>query len=266
LQEHGYDALHMNRNDRQCSNSIHPRHSRRLRAAAWGTAAFAIAGSWLAATRASATEHDSGAWAIFSTANVLGHDDGQNPWRYHFDAQVRLFDLGGGAEQYLLRPGIGYQLNDKVSLWGGYARFYTRTSSGDSASEDRLWQHVAWKAGSPWGGSLSMRLRLEQRSVSIGDDIGVVLRYQLKYSGAFGKSDRTEFFVAIEPFADLRDTDWGGRARISQNRTSLGFGWKSNPRWGLELGYMNQLLMPARGENIVNHLAVAHFIARFGGR
>ncbi|NNC77292.1 MAG: DUF2490 domain-containing protein, partial [Woeseiaceae bacterium] len=160
---------------------------------------------------ATATQSDSGVWLIVAATDRFPARDGSGTSRWHYwvDAQARYPDTGSGVNQLLIRPGIGYDISPTLSVWAGYARFRTHTSSGGTVTEDRFWQQLSWRARS-WGdASLSTRLRLEERDLSTGSDTGIVLRAQLKYVRKLTPGGDTDFIASIEPFFDLRDTDWG---------------------------------------------------------
>jgi hypothetical protein len=214
--------------------------------------------------RAFAAEQEPGIWAIFSSTDTLrSDDDGTMRWRYWFDAQARFFDLGNGDNQYLLRPGVGYDLNDNFTVWAGYARFRSRNSAGDYADEDRFWQQLTWTAARRAHGMLSMRVRLEERSLSTGDDLGLVLRYMARYTKPLGESGRRDFVASLEPFVSLRETDWGGRSGLRQNRLSLGVAWKLSGMMSLETSYMNAYSWADSGEDRMHHIAVINLKTKF---
>ncbi|NNL50297.1 MAG: DUF2490 domain-containing protein [Woeseiaceae bacterium] len=206
-----------------------------------------------------ATENDPGTWITFSTTDAFQTDGQDSRWHYWFDAQARYFDLGSGVNQWLARPGIGYEINENVTAWLGYARFRSRNSAGDVSNEDRYWQQINWSAGSWNGGKVSMRARLEQRSISVGDDTGLVARFLAKYVRPIAKYQDTNLIIGIEPFVDLRDTDWGGDAGLGQNRVFIGFGRRVSDRLSIEAGYMNQYIWRDNAENRINHLGVLSF-------
>ena len=206
-----------------------------------------------------ATENDAGAWITFSTTDAFQTDGQESRWHYWFDGQARYFDLGSGVNQWLVRPGIGYEMTDNVKAWVGYARFRTRNSTGDVADENRYWQQMDWTAGHWNDGRVSMRVRFEQRSVSVGDDIRLVARFMAKYVRPVGENGGTNLILGIEPFVDLRDTDWGGESGLGQHRLSIGFGRRVNDRLTVEAGYMNQYLWRDNAENRSNHFVVLNF-------
>ena len=212
---------------------------------------------------ANATENDSGIWTIFSTTDSFAGDDAPSRWHYWFDAQARYFDPGSGANQWLVRPGIGYEIRDGVKVWAGVARIRSRNSAGRVTDENRYWQQIDWRAGQLLGGRVTMRVRLEQRSIDRGDDLGVVLRFMTKYVRPVSTDGKSSLILGLEPFVDLRDTDWGGDSGIAQNRTFVGLGRRISSKLTLEAGYLNQYIFADSAEDRVNHLAVLTIKAKF---
>lgn len=215
------------------------------------------------AAPASAIDHDSGSWLIATASDRFPSADGSAPsrWRYWLEVQARYPDVGSGDNQLLLRPGLGYVVNPDVSVYFGYARF--RTHAARTTTEDRLWQHLNWRF-MRWGdASLSMRFRLEQRDLSTGDDIGHVLRYRLRYDRKVAPDSDMNLIASIEPFFDLRDTDYGARQGLNQVRLYLGVSWPLTAKSGLEAGYQNQFVNVRGGEDRMNHLAMLTFRTRF---
>lgn len=213
--------------------------------------------------QSSATESDPGVWTIFSTTDAISNNGTATRWHYWFDAQARYFDIGSGANQWLVRPGIGYELRDGVKAWAGYARFRARNASGRVTDENRYWQQIDWRAGQWRGGRFTMRVRLEQRSLDTGDDVGVVLRFMTKYVRPLPGNPDMSLIVGLEPFVNLRDTDWGSESGPSQNRALVGIGWRMNDKVTLEGGYMNQYFWVDSAEDRVNHLAMLTIKAKF---
>lgn len=222
---------------------------------------FAICAS-LSGT-AAAAQNDDGAWLIFSTTDAFQTDAGASKWHYWFDAQARYFDIGSGSNQYLVRPAVGYELSENLMGWVGYARIRARGQSGNTVDENRYWQQLNWTAGQWQGGTFTMRTRLEQRSVSAGDDLGLVLRFMTKYVRPIGDKAGTNLVLGIEPFVDLKDTDWGGESGLGQNRTFIGVGWKATPKVSIETGYMNQYIWVDSGTDRMNHLGIVNFKVKF---
>lgn len=205
---------------------------------------------------AGAADDEPGAWLIASTTGAFRDVTGESRWRYWVDAQARLSDAGVGVNQYLLRPAIGFQLDDSFQAWFGYARFETDRRRAESVHENRYWQQLNWKAGRWNDGAVSMRARLEQRFLSSGDDMGLVLRLMLKYVRPFEGSRNRYLAASVEPFFNLRDTDWGADTGLGQNRIVLVVGHRASDRSTVELGYMNQYIPRENAINRSNHLAI----------
>ena len=227
-------------------------------------AAAVLAASSLAAMHtANATDDNIGLWAVFSTADAFSSDTGDSRWSYTFDAQLRLQDIGSGATQFLARPGIGYRPGKNLQLWAGYARIESENASGSRSFENRYWQQLNWKAGSALDGTLTMRARLEEKNTSTGDDVGLVLRFRTQYSRPIGTQGDKNLIVSLEPFYNLNDTDWGGKSRLSQNRTLVGVNWKLSHKLTLTTAYMNQFVWRDSAEDTSNHVAVLNFNVKF---
>jgi hypothetical protein len=204
-----------------------------------------------------AVEHDPGVWTVFSTTDRFGTAEGDERWRYWFDAQARYFDIGTGINQWLVRPFVGYEFSNGIRVWQGYARFRTRNRAGNVADENRYIQQIDYTWRDWYGGTLSMRGRLLERFANIGDDMGLRVRFLTKYVRPTGA--RSSFVLSVEPFFDLRDTDWSGSSGLRQNRLFVGGNWRLGDHWSLEAGYMNQYLVVDGAENRSNHLGVFNF-------
>ena len=210
------------------------------------------------ASGARAVENNPGAWGVFSAIGRFGSENEASPLRYSFDAQHRAFDIGSGIAQSLVRPAIGLDLGRGVSAWFGYAYVHTRRATGERFDEHRPWQQINWTALTRPRAALGMRLRLEQRFLETGDDVGWVLRGQARYTHRLDSADRWQAVAFIEPFVALNNTDWGADPGLTQNRVFLGASYRITPAFSLEFGYLNQFLRLS-GEDLMNHLAVAHF-------
>ena len=105
-----------------------------------------------------------------------------------------------------------------------------------------------------------MRLRLEQRHVSVGDDAGLSLRYRLRLARPFGQASNHRLHLSLEPILSLRGTDWGGSSGLNQNRLFIGASFAIAERWRFETGYMNQYLVLDDDEDLLNHLYIARLV------
>ena len=74
-----------------------------------------------------------------------------------------------------------------------------------------------------------------------------------------GSDGKRYIALGIEPFIDLRDTDYGGDSGLGQNRSTLGIGWRLSDKLTIEASYMNQFIWVDDGEDRMNHLGILNF-------
>ena len=87
---------------------------------------------------------DAGLWfAALGNGRFETRPD-DSPWRWWFDAHYRLRDDTDGFNQSIVRPGLGYALNEQHALWAGYGWILTSPILGDEFDEHRFWQQ--WTA------------------------------------------------------------------------------------------------------------------------
>lgn len=177
---------------------------------------------------------DTQAWtALFANGPV---DSGEGRFLLWFDAHARYSEDVSRLGVSIIRPGVGYRLNDNVSAWAGYAWVVSRADGRESITEHRIWQQATYGVASgPWG-SLSGRSRLEQRFVETGADTGHRFRQFLRWSKPV--APRWTAVAWNEAFFAFNDTDWGAASGYDQNRTFIGMGWKPNDAVAIEGGYL----------------------------
>lgn len=201
------------------------------------------------------TVDDAGLWfAAFSNGQFesLGDD---SPVRWWFDAHYRLRDDVDGFNQSIIRPGLGYALNDNQVLWAGYAWVRTSPVLGNDFDEHRFWQQwTATPSIDSW--RFLHRSRFEQRWVETGDD--VVLRWRQLARAQRILSDCPQWSLVLwdEVFFHLNDTDWGAEGGLDQNRAFVGLGFKrcQHVKGRTEIGYLNQFINRQGGIDGLNHI------------
>lgn len=209
-----------------------------------------------------AADDDNAAWGIASAAGRFKSAGEPTRWRYNVMGQWRHFNRGSGADQYLLRGGVGYGLNPTMSLWFGVDLFVTDPDGAPSRNEQRLWQQFSWSAASWDWGSLSLRTRLEERKLENADDIGLRLRQLVSLAVPIPSQDIT-LVASTEHFVNVDDTDFGARSGFDQLRSFLGVRMPMTERAALEAGYMNQLINRSGQRDAVNHTAMLHLRLSF---
>ena len=197
--------------------------------------------------------------------NYFGdHRVAETPLSLHLDVQVRRAEFGRVWQQFLVQPGIVYDLNEEVKVAGGYG-FMETHSYGDhplpfDLPEHRIWEQVSFS--SPWlGVDWQHRFRLEQRFLGTPDGTPAGLlaeAYDYRFENRFRYRLQTVF--PLKSFGDfgyyLRVyneifLNFGGdvaRNHFDQNRAYVGIGRPIQEHFRCELGFMEQSLQQRNGK------------------
>ena len=200
------------------------------------------------------TDHDQQVWTAFlSNAKPQGDSSGLRLW---LDLHLRRADTG---TVHIARPGLGWQLSNKLSLWAGYAWIPVVPDSGSTVHENRFWQQLIVKHNvGNW--SLQSRTRFEQRLSGAGDDIGFRVREFVRASWRANPKNTYGLALWNEVFVGLNEPDWGAPQGLDQNRFFAGPYHKVGDKMRLELGYL--LLFVDRDNDTLGHvLATNLFIS-----
>lgn len=209
-----------------------------------------------------AAEDYAGVWLAAALTDSFATAEGAGRWLYWLDAGAKYPDLGSGTSQYLLRPAVGYDVSAGLQAWVGYARGHTENGSGAVADENRYWQQLDWTAKAWNDRKLTMRLRLEERDVSVGEDVALVLRYRVQYSRPLGSGNLNRLLFSLEPILYLRATDWAGDGGLKSNRIFVGIERPLSPRLSMTVGYLNAYVWSDTGADRMDHIAFIGFRAK----
>lgn len=195
------------------------------------------------------TVDDVGQWnAIFMQDKI----NSESRIRWWFDGHYRLFDDTSGFGQSIVRPGVGWDINENSTLWAGYGWIHTSPIVGEDTDEHRLWQQWTWSKKCE-SSKIALRTRFEQRLVESSDDTGLRLRQFFRFQKDL--DEKRLFVVWDEIFIGLNDTDFGQRAGFDQNRMFVGLGFKNPTKtWRAEVGYMLQTVNRQGGVDRSNHI------------
>lgn len=216
----------------------------------------------LSAARACAeTVDDVGLWtALFAQGNIDTQACDDDKLKWWFDGHLRFLDDADGFNQSIVRPGLGWTLDDGSTLWAGYAWVHNSPISGSEFDEQRIWQQWTWSTDlGEW--KFGSRSRFEQRFLETGDDVGLRYRQFLRLDRTLPSQPQLMLVGWDELFFHCNDTDWGARSGFDQNRAFVGIGYKpsSNCGWRMEIGYLNQFLDLRSGSDRVNHILAINF-------
>ena len=202
-------------------------------------------------------QSDNQLWTAVFSNGPLTEDNRLYLW---FDSHARFSENASRLGVSIIRPGIGYRLSSKLTLWAGYARVVNRADGRADINEDRIWQQATYPILKGSFGQLVARTRLEQRMLSTGTETSHRLRQSVRWLKPLdGKWSVT---AANELFLNLNETSFGIQSGFDQNRLFIGLRLRASKTIRVEGGYlMNHL----RRNNIttVNHNASLSIIAPF---
>ena len=194
-------------------------------------------------------QDDTQLWTAFAVNGPAGEDD--NRFLLWFDAHARYSEDVTRLGVSIIRPGVGYKVNNRLSVWAGYAYVVSRADGRDNITDNRIWQQATYKiASGPWG-SLSGRTRVEQRFLSTGEDTGHRIRQNLRISKPIPDTKWT-LTAWNEVFINLNDTDFGDEAGYGQNRAFVGANVALPNSLKLEGGYLYNNIRRVGAENSNN--------------
>ena len=200
---------------------------------------------------------------------------------FFFDVQLRSTDNWVQSETFIFRPAIGYALNKNTILSLGVAGitnwrelFYTgpadeQITVRDGVSDNRIWQQLI--INKKYGNSiLQHRLRLEERGLGrLETDGKEIFVKDRKFNARFRYFNRwikpfaptTNFqkgtYLALqnEFFFNAIGAKYANNKLFDQSRTYGGLGFRISKEFDVELGYMLQVVVPNKNDNIINHIA-----------
>jgi hypothetical protein len=159
---------------------------------------------------------------------------------YHY----RLNEDSSQFQSMILRPMVGYKVNDISTLWIGYAYIEFDTPTGIQR-EQRAFQMVSYSKKLDNAPVVFMgNTRLEQRFFEDSEETAHRLRQMLRVSIDLFKINDNQFFTFVqnEYFLGLNRTDRISNPGFDQNRAVIGIGYRTqigNTPMELQLGYMN---------------------------
>ena len=195
----------------------------------------------------SETDHDGRTWFNLTAQGRLG----PSRWRWYFDVQERNRNSGGDADQFVVRPAIGYSLTENSTVWAGYAYTANFNTTGGVLDENRIFEQYLWSR--PAGrGNLSARTRMEQRYFENTEKVTWRLREQVRFVRPLERQPWLAPIVWEEILFHLNSTSRAQHG-LDQNRVFAGVGLNVSPKARIEVGYMNQF-SHSTGLNRMNHI------------
>jgi hypothetical protein len=207
-----------------------------------------------------------GWYNIFLTKKIT------DKWSTHTEYQWRRDEFIAHGQQSLLRAGINYKVNQKLTARVGYGWIETfpygsinLQAAGKTFTEHRAFQALMLNDQMSLL-EIQHRLMLEQRwigrytkpNINTEDDYVYVnrMRYMLRLQMPLGKKqieDKT-FYAALYDELFIQFGENVQENIFDQNRLGVLLGYKLNKYFKLELGYLNQSVLFGReinGNNIL---------------
>ncbi len=173
---------------------------------------------------------------IWTAYELKGKAPGGLPLELSLNGEVR-FEPDAEVSQIVLRPGIGYAVNDGLKISGGY-RYGQALRDGPDQIEHRLWQQASYDMATFGDAEISGRTRLEQRFREDESGTGWRIRQQLSLEYPLAKSG-VRLSLSDEVIIGLKEADWGNADGFQENRARATFKWTA-AGIGWEAGYLNQ--------------------------
>ena len=198
-----------------------------------------------------------------------------NKFLAYMEVNPRLGDDASMFDQLLLRPAIGYQLTEHLSLWQGYGwvgNFNQKHTPPASPffQESRVFQQAIYTRKLASFDFMS-RTRMEERFIEGAAGTALRFRQMLKLSYPLPMAPEwslvgyDEIFMnlnSVDSFDDARRGGHAPGAGIDQNRFFLGVNKKFNQYFNVDIGYQNQMLNSRTkhgNANLVNHILLLQF-------
>lgn len=179
----------------------------------------------------------------------------------YMEVQPRFADLDedGHIDQLLLRPAIGYQLTENLSIWQGYAwvgTYNQRHTPPQSPffEESRIYQQILYSRKFE-SFKIVSRTRLEERWIEHVDGTAVRFRTMLRGQYPLPMAPEWALAAADEIFIHLNTVgSRGPEAGFDQNRFFIGVNRTFSKYFNMDVGYQNQLLNSRSIPNLANQM------------
>ena len=176
----------------------------------------------------------------------------------YMEVNPRFGDDVSELDQLILRPAIGYKLNDRFSVWQGYA--WVGNYQPSLREEDRLYQQLTYREKFSFVKVVS-RTRLEERFIEHTDSAAIRARTLLR--GDFPLPNAPEWALVAydEIFVNLNAVRNGPDSGFDQNRVFLGINREFTKQFNMDVGYQMQAINGNQAGliNQINHIILLQF-------
>jgi Protein of unknown function (DUF2490) len=165
--------------------------------------------------------------------------------RGFLEFQPRIGNNAANLTTAIVRPALGWALNEKATLWVGYGmQADSVTPDADTyLVENRAWQGFTWKDTANekqliW----EVRNRLEERFLARNADPSIRWRTRFRVEQLLSGWPSWSVIASEEIFVNLNDNANNAQlhAGAQQNRLYVGVGYRFAPEVQVETGYLYQ--------------------------
>lgn len=178
-------------------------------------------------------------------------------WRLQEELVFRFSDARQGLYEIESNTLVGYRIGDtKITVWAGYTHDPQYFGGDFTVMEHRARQQVTVDDLAKFlGGSLSARMRVEERWRDGVDGTGYRLRPYVKFTRPFHKGSRTALVLSHESFVDLNTNSFQKVSGEDRMRNLLAISTKLDKHTTAEFGYLNQHFFVPNGPDNNDHVA-----------
>ena len=170
------------------------------------------------------------------------------------EAQERFTNDASRLGQLLVRPAVGYKLDDTTTAYLGYAYVMTDPEGPAQTNEHRVFQQLSFRIiGDGKGATVTARTRLEQRFLEEQPGTAWRLRQQVRLSVPL--SGTVNAIAWTEPFIGFNQTGFQ-RDGLGLWRNFAGLSVPVSKTIRLEPGYLNQYVERGARDRVDHVLSI----------
>ena len=195
------------------------------------------------------TRPDEGVWLTLNMPIDLS-----SKWQIHNDASYRTLSVSADPLQYLYRTGLRYHINERYSVTGGVAFFFTRTTfnkdNDEFGREFRTWQEFNTIKAISEKRKIQIRFRSEQRffEETKRRDAFTAHRFRLRINFHQELFKHWSLVLAEEYMQQYANNDFV----FDQNRLITAMAYHIDEKTQLQVGYMWLLWPQESSQHLVN--------------
>lgn len=211
--------------------------------------------------RATAQTIEHNGWLFWSHQQKINEK-----WQLSSDIQIRSSDKLNYVNTLLIRPGIGYNINNNQTITIGYTYFGTWEKENDIfiyENENRIFEQFQIES-KLHRIELTNRIRYEQRFIREQEDRFFAQRIRYNIQAVFPLIANSEFTkgmytsVQNELFLNIQGKSKLNNDVFDQNRSYVGLGYRFSKKLDIEADYMFRYIVEedTNGRNNVLQIAI----------